>query len=182
MKSAAERLAMLASRGVDLEHVPGGGAPAFTWADMAAAIGMGHNPLGSALVMVKYSGYQDTGAILKTGWRMVVGEYAMKQKWDRKPAGTMFALADYVLLEALGSGRCTSCHGVAHAVVNQKHIECPACHGTGLHSPTDHAISRELGLSVADYRNRWSARLAWARHEIHRLEYEALAALDEALE
>jgi hypothetical protein len=182
MKSTAERLAMLAEHGIDLERVPGGGARAFTWADMAAAIGMGHNPLGSALVMIKYAGYRDTGSILKTGWRMIVREYARKQRWDCKPAGMAFALADYALRESLDSGRCSSCHGVAHATVAAKRIECPACHGTGLETVSDHEISRQLGLPLADYRNRWASRLAWARHEIHRIEYEALAALEDALE
>jgi hypothetical protein len=180
---SAKLLALLSPRGIEIGRVPGAsGAAKLTAHDVAAALGMGHDPMGAELLLAKFSGDHGSIRSAKIRWRMAVGDRSISQKWGREPKGTTFALADWTLNEFLSSNRCTSCHGVAELLINNVKKSCPACHGTGLTDPSEHAISRSLGLPVADYRAHWSVRLGWCRRELQRIEYEALIALDEALE
>jgi Zn finger protein HypA/HybF involved in hydrogenase expression len=180
---SAELLAMLAPRTVQMGRIPGGGLPELTAQDLAAALGMsGSDKLSAELLLTKYAQDSDTRNSLKIRWRMRVGDHALHQKWDRKPRGTVFALADLALFESLSAQRCPSCNGVAELLIGATVRQCPTCSGTGLPPTSDASVARALNLPLKDYQNRWRDRLAWARRELHRIEYEALIALDEALE
>jgi hypothetical protein len=173
----AEILALLTARTLDLGHVPGG-RPELTGLDIAAALGMDHDPISADLLLAKYAANPKAYASGRIWWRMAVGDESIRARWDRKPAGTTFALADFSLDEWISSGRCTSCHGAAHAVIDHKPVECPACLGTGLERRSGRAAARGIGLPESTYRgSHWPLRLDWCRRRLWQIEADALSRL-----
>jgi hypothetical protein len=177
MKSAAERLAMLAEHGIDLDHVPGGWSQ-FAALDIAAALGMDHDPLSADLLLAKYSGNGTAYSSARIWWRMRVADHSLAQGWPRGRPGTTFRMADVSLDEWIDAQRCRSCHGAAQALIDSKLVQCPACLGTGLLRRSARSEARALGMPESSYRaGQWADRLVWCRQRLLRIELEALERL-----
>ena len=181
MNDPAELLALLACRGVDMTGANvRGTVPVLSAQDVAAAMGMGHDPLGAEMLMAKFALDDSALRSASVRWFMVIGDRALRQRWDRGTPGTMKRMADWTMREYVDPNRCKTCHG-AEVMIAKLLRTCPACEGSGLRDPSEKAIARDLGIDLTEYRRLWSERLAWSRRELYRLDYAAMEALRDAL-
>ena len=82
-------------------------------------------------------------------------------------------IAETTYQEHVLSPRCTACNGTKGVVIDNKWVECVKCGGKGYGALGDRALGRLMGMSRL--KEPWASRVAWARSELVRWEFEALA-------
>ncbi len=158
MASPEQLLAMMTPKGVSFVG-GGGGVPALTGLDVAAALGMGRlDRLAYLLVLFKFCGDESVRPDLTILINAEIVSLFESLNWD-----SPFGDADTgLLLENLGQMaladvmgvRCKKCNGTAYIAAKP----CRSCSGSGNHSPSGRQRAARLGLNESNWRRRWSDR------------------------
>lgn len=77
---------------------------------------------------------------------------------------------------------CRTCRGSTTTMQAELKVQCPTCHGHGMHRYSDHERATSLGISITNYRSGWANRLDLTRGELDASVSDALGKLKHQLE
>lgn len=178
MLDTRERVALMTAHGIGEVGRPFGGIPMLTGMDVAGAMGLGVNRLGSELLFVKYADDKDLLKSLRITWFMHVMEHGkVAHDWKSKGGGKFWNMAETTLAENLGLNLCKRCGGRGQIMPLKKPQTCPVCDGGGKQYPSERAMARGVDVSVQAYRESWTNRVQWCRDELEKQERVAVALL-----
>lgn len=76
---------------------------------------------------------------------------------------------------------CRTCRGSKTTMQAELKIQCPTCHGHGMHRFSDHERATSLGISITAYRAGWANRLDMTRGALDAAIGDALGKLKHQL-
>ena len=167
-------LARCAPRGGS--YSTGTGAPEYTPADIAHAVGHIRNPAGRALVLYLWAGQTETWPALRVELLLVAGRLFDKRGWRVNRPGTMGGLIRLAVHEMANPRHCPACNSTGERAGKP----CEPCDGQGALPYSERAQAFFSGLPHRTMRD-WSARYDELARLIRNIERRAVNDMRRAL-